>query len=167
MNPLAVLEAVGTARGVQRVTLLRDNRVLGRCGSVEEGDFPDRLRLEQLERFIALGDSFLPQEGRSVCAFLGSEVHQLVRLRDYKLHVVLRGSLLQVESLVELLESTGDIAWKLEGSLTGNVAKNWNGDLAREHALKAARELVDKIKVIPAGVPDEEPGLTTEADNAT
>lgn len=151
MNPLVALEALAEVRGVRRVTLLRGERLLGRLGPAEEGDVPDRLRREQLERLAALGSPLVAGGARSACAFLGSEVHQLVRVRGYTLHVVLGGAMLLTGSLVPLLEAAGEGGWSDGDAGADGAGRGWDARLARKRAMEAARALVDKVKVVEVG----------------
>jgi len=167
LNPISVMDVLGGVRGVQRVTLLRGTIVLGNCGTMGEGDVPDMLHREQLEQLLKLGSNVIPGGVNSVCGFIGNEIHQILLFRGYTFHVVLRGAMILTHTLSTLLESYGVGDWNFNEAMDEGFIKNRDDNQAKERAMSAAQQLVDRIKVIPAGELAEEQVITTETHDVT
>ena len=166
MNPITTMEALYSVRGVRRVTLLRGANIIGSCCPGEETDIPDQLRREQLERLMAIGSTFTTGDIYSIATFIGKEVHQLVLLQGYTFHIVLHDAMILTKTLTRLCDSAFEGSWNANGSANG-PGKQWNSEIAKEHAMNAAIKLVEKIEVIPASVLSDENLFTTETRDDT
>ena len=166
MNPITTMEALYSVHGVRRVTLLHGANIIGCCCPGEVNDIPDLLRRGQLERLMAIGSTITTGRIYSIATFIGKEVHQLVLLKGYTYHIVLRDAMILTKTLFRICDSAPEGSWNANESVNDPV-KQWNGAIAQERAMKAAVKLVEKIEVINASEFSDENLFTTETSDAT